>query len=137
MSYATFDTLKPPPEADTLNTPLDADTLITIDSFLQKYNLDDAKLASYNNDTKRIITEIINGEIDKYVDSENYIILSYIANYYKYIKKDNSSAEKYYLMNIECIRNLGHSYRKQCKFDLASETAFGGKILSYGNRTTR
>ncbi len=50
--------------------------------------------------------------------------------------------EKYYLVAMEncaddAMRFLGNLYEKLGKFDLASETAFGRKILSYGNRRTR
>ncbi len=105
--------------------PLEADILSTINNFLEKYDLDDIRLESYTNDTKRIIAEIINGKIDNYTNSENYIILSYIAEYYRQIKKDNSSAEKYYLMTIkhndsdsDSMDNLASLYKEQLKLDL-------------------
>jgi hypothetical protein len=143
----------------------------TIENFLKQHNMDDPKLASYDDDTKQIIAEIINGEVHKYADSENGAILLYIGIHYGIIKHDENSAEKYYLLAAKhnasralvylgdiyyyrdldlseqyylmaaehnetvAMCSLGRMYGAQKKLDLASETAFGRKILSYGCRT--
>ena len=100
--------------------------LITIDEFQKKYNLSDSDIPSYDDETKRIITEVLNGNIDKHANSKNSTVLFYIGKYYNNVKKDESSTEKYYLMaiehgNISAMNNLGLLYRKQNKLELAKK----------------
>jgi hypothetical protein len=51
---------------------------ITINEFLEKYKVSDIQLSSYDNHTKQIITEIINGNV---INSEKMHI--------NYLKKIN------------------------------------------------
>ena len=94
----------------------------TINDFLKKYKLVDKQLSSYDNDTIQTITEVINGKIDNYIDSENGVVLLYIGLCYKHIKKDTKLAEQYFLMsakynNMYAMNNLGKLYEEQGKLD--------------------
>ena len=106
---------------------------ITINDFLKRYNLVDEQLSSYDNDTIRTITKVVNGKMDDYVDSENDnaakskfqdTILLYIGLYHEYIKNDADMAKEYYLIptnNSHAMCNLGKLYEKQGKFELAEK----------------
>jgi len=94
--------------------------------YLKKYNLIDSQMPSYDNDTKRMITEIINGNVDSYVDSEDGVILLYVGGYYEHIKGDVVLAEKYYLMSVKqnnssAMNALGFMYDEQNNTDLAKK----------------
>jgi tetratricopeptide (TPR) repeat protein len=111
---------------------------LTICDFLDKYNLTDAQISSYDDDTKRIITEILNGKINNHINSKNGIILLYIGSQYEYIKKDIDLAKKYYLMGVEqecprAINNMGLIYSRQNKLELAEKYYL--MAIKYNNPT--
>lgn len=99
---------------------------LTIDAFLSEHNVNDVWLSSYNDETRHMIAEILNGKISDYINSENGIALLYIGHLYKYIKKDNELAEKFYLLSVEqknsnAMNYLGRLYLDQHKLDLVEK----------------
>jgi tetratricopeptide (TPR) repeat protein len=102
---------------------------ITLDEFLKKYGIPDPYKPSCDKDTVQAITEIINGNIDDYVDSKNGVVLLFIGLYNIHVKEDNLAAEKYYLKaaeyhNLHAIYNLSNLYISLDKPDLAEKYYF-------------
>jgi TPR repeat protein len=94
--------------------------------FLEKYEWSDLNISLYDNDTIQMITEIFDGQIDNYSNSDNGIALLCIGLYCRFIKKDNHSAEKYYLLAAKdeqhkstALTDLGNLHHKQHQLDLA------------------
>ena len=96
----------------------------TFAEVLRRHVILDLDAPSYDNKTKEMLMEILDGNIDKYSNSNNNIALLYCAWYCRRVIKDHVLAEEYYLKAIEhnslrAIGDLGSLYQEQRKLDLA------------------
>lgn len=110
----------------------------SIESFLEKFNLNDSNLKNYTHEVIEGIAKIIGGDIENNYD--NKILLNYAGLYYEYCFDDKLDlVEKYFLMgaekdHIDSIGNLASMYHRQMKnYKLAEKYYIIG--VNKGNST--